>query len=214
MPASASTVQHALGCACGAMDLNAACSGFVYGLVAADGLLGAGMERVLLVGAETLSGIVDWDDRNTAVLFGDGAGAVVLERRRRARPRCSAGTSAPTARCRHILHADVGGTIEMDGPEVFRRAVRVMVDSAQRALPAPASAPTTSRCSSPTRPTAGSSTSACSKLGIGAGPHGRHPRQHRQHLGGLDPARPGGRRGRRAGSSPGDLVLLVGFGAA
>jgi 3-oxoacyl-[acyl-carrier-protein] synthase-3 len=80
-----------------------------------------------------MSRIVDWEDRATAILFGDGAGAVVLE-----------GGDGPgrilgwdlgsDGSLRHLLHADVGGTIEMDGPEVFRRAVRIMVDSAQRAL--------------------------------------------------------------------------------
>ena len=133
MPASASVIQRELGVRGGAVDLNAACSGFVYGLVAADGFLRSGLERVLLVGAETMSRIVDWDDRSTAILFGDGAGAVVLER--------SAGPGrvlgfdlGSDGSLRHILHADLGGTIEMDGPEVFRRAVRVMVDSANRAL--------------------------------------------------------------------------------
>jgi 3-oxoacyl-[acyl-carrier-protein] synthase-3 len=133
MPAGASVIQHELGVRGGAVDLNAACSGFVYGLVAADGFLRAGMQRVLLVGSETMSRIVDWEDRSTAILFGDGAGAVVLE-----------GGDGPgrvlgwdlgsDGSLRHLLHADVGGTIEMDGPEVFRRAVRIMVDSARRAL--------------------------------------------------------------------------------
>jgi 3-oxoacyl-[acyl-carrier-protein] synthase-3 len=133
MPASASVIQRELGVRGGAVDLNAACSGFVYGLVAADGFLRSGLERVLLVGAETMSRIVDWDDRSTAILFGDGAGAIVLER--------SSGPGrvlgydlGSDGSLRHILHADLGGTIEMDGPEVFRRAVRVMVDSANRAL--------------------------------------------------------------------------------
>jgi 3-oxoacyl-[acyl-carrier-protein] synthase-3 len=133
MPATASAIQHGLGIRGGAVDLNAACSGFVYGLVAADGFLRAGLQRVLLVGAETMSRIVDWDDRSTAILFGDGAGAVVLE-----------GGDGPggvlgfdlgsDGSLRHILHADLGGTIEMDGPEVFRRAVRVVVESAERAM--------------------------------------------------------------------------------
>jgi 3-oxoacyl-[acyl-carrier-protein] synthase-3 len=137
MPATASTVQHELGTGGGAFDLNAACSGFVYGLVAADGYLRAGARRVLLVGAETMSRIVDWDDRGTAILFGDGGGAVVLEK-------AAEGDAGPggllgwdlgsDGSLRHILNADTGGTIEMDGPEVFRRAVRVMVDSATRAL--------------------------------------------------------------------------------
>ena len=133
MPASASAVQQALGVTGGAVDLNAACSGFVYGLVAADGFLRAGMQRVLLVGSETLSRIVDWEDRSTAILFGDGAGAVVIEQGT-GPGRVLGWDLGSDGSLRHILHADVGGTIEMDGPEVFRRAVRIMVDSAERAL--------------------------------------------------------------------------------
>jgi 3-oxoacyl-[acyl-carrier-protein] synthase-3 len=133
MPASASAIQQALGVEGGAVDLNAACSGFVYGLVAADGFLRAGMHRVLLVGSETMSRIVDWGDRSTAILFGDGAGAVVVERGEG--PGGVLGFDLGSdGSLRHILHADVGGTIEMDGPEVFRRAVRVMVESAERAM--------------------------------------------------------------------------------
>ena len=133
MPASAASVQQALEVRGGAFDLNAACSGFVYGLVAADGFLRAGMDRVLLIGAETMSTIVDWDDRGTAILFGDGAGAVVLERG--AGPGRLLGFDLGSdGSLRHLLEADKGGTIEMDGPEVFRRAVRIMVESAERAL--------------------------------------------------------------------------------
>jgi len=133
MPASASVVQQALGVTGGAVDLNAACSGFVYGLVAADGFLRSGMQRVLLVGSETMSRIVDWEDRSTAILFGDGAGAVVLEQGA-APGRILGFDLGSDGSLRHLLHADVGGTIEMDGPEVFRRAVRIMVESAERAL--------------------------------------------------------------------------------
>jgi 3-oxoacyl-[acyl-carrier-protein] synthase-3 len=133
MPASAASVQHALGITGGAFDLNAACSGFVYGLVAADGFLRTGMQRVLLVGSETMSTIVDWDDRGTAILFGDGAGAVVLERGE-GPGRLLGWDLGSDGSLRHILEADRGGTIQMDGPEVFRRAVRIMMESAERAL--------------------------------------------------------------------------------
>ncbi len=80
-PSTASIVQHKLG---GkdfpAWDIQAVCSGFVYGLAQVDGMMRGGMfKRVLLIGAESMSRIVDWSDRNTCVLFGDGAGAVVLE---------------------------------------------------------------------------------------------------------------------------------------
>ncbi len=133
MPATASVVQDGLGITAGAMDLNAACAGFVYGLVVADGLLRSGMERILLIGSEALSKVVDWSDRSTAILFGDGAGAVVLER--------SDGPGGllgydlgSDGSLRHILHGDVGGFISMDGPEVFRRAVRIVVETSERAL--------------------------------------------------------------------------------
>jgi 3-oxoacyl-[acyl-carrier-protein] synthase-3 len=133
VPATSAHVHGELGLGGGAFDLNAACSGFVYGLVAANGLLTSGARRVLVIGAETLSRITDWSDRNTAVLFGDGGGALLVE-------------SVPEegqllgwdlgldASAREILKAEIGGTIEMDGREVFKRAVRVMVDSAQRTL--------------------------------------------------------------------------------
>jgi len=133
VPGTAPSIQAELEIAGGAMDLNAACSGFVYGLVAAGGLLATGARRVLLVGAETLSRFVDWDDRSMAVLLGDGAGALVLE--------ASDGESdlrswnlGSDGSLKHLLACDHGGTIHMDGQEVFRRAVRVVVDSATRAV--------------------------------------------------------------------------------
>ena len=133
LPATAATVQHDLGIPGGALDLNAVCSGFVYGLAVGAGLLATGLDRVLLVGSDTMSGIVDWTDRSTAILFADGAGAVVLE-----------AVDGPgdllgydldnDGSGRHLLSADVGGFIEMDGREVFRRAVRSTVESSLRSL--------------------------------------------------------------------------------
>lgn len=133
VPATSATVQHALGLKCGAFDVNAACSGFVYGLVAAHGLVAMGAERVLVIGTDTLRTITDWNDRNTAVLFADGSGAAVLEH-----------TSGPgqllgwdldaDGSAEEILFAERGGFIQMDGKEVFRRAVRIMVDSAQKSM--------------------------------------------------------------------------------
>ena len=80
-PATATQVQAALGCGGGvAFDVQAVCSGFLYALATADSLLRTGMaQKALVIGAETFSRILDWDDRATCVLFGDGAGAVVLE---------------------------------------------------------------------------------------------------------------------------------------
>jgi len=79
VPATSAQVHHELQLSGGAFDLNAACSGFVYALVTANALLSTGPKRILVVGAETLSRITDWTDRNTAVLFGDGGGAIVVE---------------------------------------------------------------------------------------------------------------------------------------
>jgi 3-oxoacyl-[acyl-carrier-protein] synthase-3 len=133
VPATSAQVQHELGLRCGAFDLNAACSGFAYGLVMTHGMIDAGMNRVLLVGSETLSRITDWDDRTTAVLFADGAGAAVVEAC--AGPGQLLGWDLGCdGAARPILYADVGGYIQMEGREVFRKAVLVMVDSARRTL--------------------------------------------------------------------------------
>ncbi len=133
MPASSAAASAALGIAGGAMDLNAACAGFTYGLVTAAGLVALGMERVLLIGSETLTRATNWSDRTNAFLFGDGAGAVVVE----AVPGEGAllgwdlgvdGTQVG------LLYADHGSGMAMRGQEVFRKAVRVTVDSARLSL--------------------------------------------------------------------------------
>ena len=77
-PSVACSIQPMIGAACPAMDVNAACSGFIYALETAAGFFARGARKILVVGAERLSGIVDWSDRGTAVIFGDGAGAMVL----------------------------------------------------------------------------------------------------------------------------------------
>jgi 3-oxoacyl-[acyl-carrier-protein] synthase III len=133
VPGTSATVQEGLGIRGGAFDVNAACSGFVYALVAAHGLVLAGAQRVLVIGSETLSQITDWDDRSIAVLVGDGAGAVLLE-----------ATDGPgqllawdlgaDGSLRHLLKCDHGGYLYMNGKEIFRHAVRVIVDSSQIAL--------------------------------------------------------------------------------
>lgn len=133
LPATASTVQHALGLRCGAFDVNAACSGFVYALVAGTGMSMAGARRVLVVGADVMSRVTDQDDRSTAVLFGDGAGAVVLDAVEG--PGQLLGWDLGSdGSLRHLLQADLGGYVRMEGKEVFRRAVRVMVESSEMAL--------------------------------------------------------------------------------
>jgi 3-oxoacyl-[acyl-carrier-protein] synthase-3 len=133
VPGSAPTVQHGIGMRGGAVDLNAACSGFVYGLVAAAGLIAVGSGPVLLIGSETLSRITDMDDRKIAILVGDGAGAVVLEPVEGPGALLSWNLGSDGS-LKHLLKCEHGATLYMDGKEVFRRAVRVVVESAQQAM--------------------------------------------------------------------------------
>jgi 3-oxoacyl-[acyl-carrier-protein] synthase-3 len=133
VPATSASVQRELGLSCGAFDINAACSGWVYALVNAHGLIAMGAERVLLIGTDTLSRITDWDDRNTAVLFADGSGAAVLEAVDGPGQLLAWDLDADGT-AEELLYADVGGYIQMEGREVFRRAVRIMVDSATKSL--------------------------------------------------------------------------------
>lgn len=132
IPSTASQVQEELAVRGGACDINAACSGFVYGLVQAHGLIAMGLRRVLLIGAETLSRLTDQEDRNTAILFGDGAGAVIIEAGDDDQLLSFDLGSDGTART--LLDAPIGGYIAMNGREVFRRAVSVMVDSARLSM--------------------------------------------------------------------------------
>ncbi|HEX4244062.1 MAG TPA: beta-ketoacyl-ACP synthase III [Acidimicrobiales bacterium] len=134
MPANAVDVHHTLGLSGGAYDLNAACAGFVYGLFAGYGALATGaLSRVLVIGSDTMSTIVDQTERSTAVLFGDGAGAVVLESIP-GEDRFLSWDLGVDGTARSILQADHGGYVTMEGKEVFRRAVRVTVESATAAL--------------------------------------------------------------------------------
>ena len=132
-PASASVVQHDLGMSCGAIDLNAACSGFVYGLVTAMQFAEGGVETILVIGSDALSGIIDWTDRGTCVLFGDGAGAVVIERSART-PTLLGWDLMSDGSAASILSCEHGGKIFMNGKEVFRRAVLALEAAATNAL--------------------------------------------------------------------------------
>lgn len=133
VPASAATVQHQLGLSCGAYDVNAACSGFVYALVQAHGMIAMGAKKVLVIGTDTLARITDWTDRNTAILFADGSAAVVLEAVEGHGQLLGWDLDADGA-AEKFLYSEVGGLIQMDGKEVFRRAVRIMVDSATKSM--------------------------------------------------------------------------------
>ncbi len=133
VPATAPTVQNELGLRCGSFDVNAACSGFMYGLVVAHGLITMGAEKILVIGTDTLARITDWEDRNTAILFADGSGAVVLEKSEGKGQLLGWDLDADGS-AERFLYAEVGGYLHMDGREVFRRAVRIMVDSGEKAM--------------------------------------------------------------------------------
>ena len=133
-PSTATRVQHALGCNGGtAFDVAAVCSGFVYALGIADSMLKTGMaKRALVIGAETFSRILDWDDRGTCVLFGDGAGAFVLEAAEvdADGPGVLATKLHADGEHYELLYVDGGpsttqtvGKLRMKGREVFRHAV-------------------------------------------------------------------------------------------
>jgi len=143
-PAVATQVQANLGIVEGAaFDLQAVCAGFVYAVTTADNFLRSGShQRALVIGSETFSRILDWKDRTTCVLFGDGAGAIVLERRPSDRALTSPGviTSRLRADGRHRskLYVDGGasttmtiGHLRMEGREVFRHAVGMVTDVVQ-----------------------------------------------------------------------------------
>ncbi|MGE3144727.1 MAG: beta-ketoacyl-ACP synthase III [Pseudorhodoplanes sp.] len=140
-PATAVSVQAGLGITTGAaFDLQAVCSGFVYGLATVDALLRTGtFRRALLIGAETFSRLLDWTDRTTCVLFGDGAGAVVLEGQEQPGERTDRGILTTHLRSdgrhRKKLYVDGGpgstktvGHLRMEGREVFRHAVTMITD--------------------------------------------------------------------------------------
>jgi 3-oxoacyl-[acyl-carrier-protein] synthase III len=136
-PATAVKIQSKLGVTKGAaFDVQAVCSGFVYGLTIADNFLKTGQSRrALVIGAETFSRILDWSDRSTCVLFGDGAGAVVLEAQPQHGTREDRGILATRLRSdgrfEDLLYVDGGpgstktvGHLRMNGREVFRHAVQ------------------------------------------------------------------------------------------
>ncbi len=148
VPATAPIVAARLGRTCTAFDLNAACSGFVYGLQVGSGMA-AGGSTVLLIGAETLTRYVDPDDRSIAVLFGDGAGAVVLQRDAAASigpfDLSSDGSELEILWMRAggsrepfdpIAHAEASSRMSMRGGDVYRHAVTRMTSSSQIVLEA------------------------------------------------------------------------------
>ncbi|HEY5108333.1 MAG TPA: beta-ketoacyl-ACP synthase III [Acidimicrobiales bacterium] len=133
VPGTSATVQDGIGITGGAFDVNAACSGFVYALTVAHGMLAIGAERLLVIGSETLSKITDWDERSVSILVGDGAGAVVLEAVDGPGQLLSYRLGADGS-LRHLLKCDHGGYLYMNGKEIFRKAVSVVVESSQAAI--------------------------------------------------------------------------------
>jgi 3-oxoacyl-[acyl-carrier-protein] synthase-3 len=145
-PSCATMVQAALGMTRGfAFDLQAVCAGFVFALSTAQGMILSGQaNRVLVIGAETFSRLMDWTDRSTCVLFGDGAGALVLERTEGSGDSSDRGILASDlhsdGRFKDLLFVDGGvstgqtGHLRMQGKEVFRHAVEKLAETAHAAL--------------------------------------------------------------------------------
>jgi 3-oxoacyl-[acyl-carrier-protein] synthase III len=134
VPGTSAAVQNGLGLPnAGAFDLNAACSGFVYGLVVAHGLVQLGSKCILLIGSETLSRITDWDERTLAILVGDGAGAVVIKASEE-RDQLLGWDLGADGSLKHLLYCEHGSYMVMDGKEIFRRAVRAVIESSLAAL--------------------------------------------------------------------------------
>ena len=145
-PSAATMVQHAIGNTSGyAFDVQAVCAGFVYALSNANALIASGQaDRVLVIGAETFSRIMDWTDRATCVLFGDGAGALVLEAEEGTGDTSDRGILSvdlnSDGRYKDLLYVDGGvstqnsGMLRMQGPELFRHAVEKLAQTADAAL--------------------------------------------------------------------------------
>ena len=145
-PSAASMVQAELGMDRGfAYDLQAVCAGFVYALANANAMILSGQaRRILVIGAETFSRIMDWSDRSTCVLFGDGAGALVLEAQEGAGDSSDRGILASDlnsdGRYRELLYVDGGvstgttGHLRMQGNQVFRHAVAKLAATAELAM--------------------------------------------------------------------------------
>lgn len=149
-PSTACLVQQKIGAGrCAAFDLEAACSGFIYGLeIGQQFIMSRTYDTVLVIGAEKLSSIVDWNDRNTCVLFGDGAGAVIMQNRAHSHGLLTAVMGADGSKA-DLLSMPGGGSrcpatqdsvaarrhyLRMDGKETFKNAVQAMLTAAQEAL--------------------------------------------------------------------------------
>jgi 3-oxoacyl-[acyl-carrier-protein] synthase-3 len=139
LPATAVSVQAALGASrAAAFDIAAACSGWLYGLTLAEGMIATGSaETILVIGSEKMSAILDWTDRTTCVLFGDGAGAAVVKRSKAHKGILSAFTRSDGALAELLYRPapDNGCSfVKMQGREIFKYAVRSMAEAVDRAL--------------------------------------------------------------------------------
>jgi 3-oxoacyl-[acyl-carrier-protein] synthase-3 len=167
MPHTGAAVCDSLGLRCGSFDLNAACAGFVDALVVAAGLVSTAPGPIVVVGVERLTSIVDPDDRTTAVLFADGAGATVVEASPGGVGALLGWDAGTDGSLRGILEVPADERfIHMDGGEVFRRAVRIVVDSAIVACERAGVAPADVDVFVPHQANVRIIEAACSRLGI------------------------------------------------
>ncbi len=143
-PSTACIVQNKIGAQCAAFDISAACSGFPYGLTIAEGLIRSGVyKHILVIGAEVISVYINWKDRSTCVLFGDGAGAAVLGEAKDGHGILSTYWGSDGSQAK-LLQIPAGGSaiptsnesisqglhyVQMEGSEIFKSAVRIMSDS-------------------------------------------------------------------------------------
>lgn len=145
-PSTATQIQHAIGCTGFAFDVQAVCAGFMFALATADAMIRTGQARtIMVVGAETFSRILDWEDRRTCVLFGDGAGALILRGEVCEGTKQDRGILGVKLRSdgahRELLHVDGGpsstgnaGKLRMLGQEVFKHAVVKLADIAHEVM--------------------------------------------------------------------------------
>ncbi|HEV2427839.1 MAG TPA: beta-ketoacyl-ACP synthase III [Acidimicrobiales bacterium] len=210
-PATATLIADDLGLSCPAMDVNAACSGFMFAVRTAQGLLETGNRRILVIGAENLSRWVDWTDRTMAVLLADGAGACVMEYDDVGNDLLSfsLGTDGAAA---DLLTCEHGGYFWMDGKEVFRRAVRVVVSSAEDALAKAGVTADELSLVIPHQANVRIIQAACQRLGVDMDRAGVVLDRYGNNSSASIPLAVGDARDSDR-VKPGDLALLTGFGA-
>ncbi|CAI8013310.1 3-oxoacyl-[acyl-carrier-protein] synthase 3 [Geodia barretti] len=135
-PSTACYVQKGIGAKnAAAMDLSAACAGFLYGLDLADGMIKSGRyNTILVIGGEVFNNIIDWNDRNTCVLFGDGAGAAIVQATDEPKGILASYIGSDECRSRPEAIDQKRDKLQMNGREVFKLGVRLMPEAAQRVL--------------------------------------------------------------------------------